>query len=74
MVSVKQNLHLTLQKKLNLNTKLLKILDYKKEQLIAKRPLDMRMNISLFEKKFKIKLKSLNSEINLISKQYKANR
>ena len=61
-------------KKLNLNTKLLKIVDYKKEQLIAKRPLDMRMNISLFEKKFKIKLKSLNSEINLISKQYKANR
>ena len=61
-------------KKLELNTKLLKIIDYKKEQLIAKRPLDMRMNINLFEKKFKIKLKSLNSEINLISKQYKENR
>jgi len=59
-------------KKLKLNTKLLKIVDYKKEQLIAKRPLDMRMNINLFEKRFKIKLKSLNSEINLISKQYKA--
>ena len=42
------------------------------EQLIAKRPLDMRMNINQFEKKFKIKLKSLNSEVNLISKQYKA--
>ncbi len=61
-------------KKLKLNVKLLKVADYKKEHLIAKRPLDMRMNIKLFEKKFKIKLKSLNSEINLISKQYKENR
>ncbi len=61
-------------KKLNLNTKLLKIIDYKKEQLIAKRPLDMRMNINLFEKKFNIKLKSLNSEINLMSKEYKSIR
>jgi len=61
-------------KKLKLNTKLLKIIDYKKKQLIAKRPLDMRMNINLFEKKFKVRLKSLNSEINLISKHYKVNR
>ena len=61
-------------KKLKLNTELLKITDYKREQLIAKRPLDMRMNINLFEKKFQIKLKSLNSEINLISKEYKSKR
>ena len=70
----KANFAINFEKKLKLNTTLLKIVDYKKEQLIAKRPLDMRMNINQFEKRFMIKLKSLNSEINLISKQYKTNR
>jgi len=61
-------------KKLKLNTKLLKVVDYKKDLLIAKRPLDMRMNINLFEKNFHVRLKSLNNEINLVSRQYKVIR
>ncbi len=58
-------------KKLNLDTKLLKVTNYKKEFLIAKRPLDMRMNVKFFERKFRTRLKSLNYEINLISKCYR---
>ena len=61
-------------KKLKLNTKLLKVVDYKKDLLIAKRPLDMRMNINLFEKNFHVRLKSLNNEINLVSRKYKVIR
>ena len=60
-------------KKLKLNTKLLKVVYYKKNLLTAKRPLDMRMNVNLFEKNFNVILKDLNNEINLVSKQYKNN-
>jgi len=60
-------------KKLKLNTKLLKIVCYKKNLLTAKRPLDMRMDINFFEKKFNVILKDLNYEINLVAKQYKNN-
>jgi dTDP-4-dehydrorhamnose reductase len=58
-------------KKLNLNTKLLKFVEYKKGMLFATRPLDMRMNSKSFENKFKVVLKDLNYEINLTSKKYK---
>ncbi len=58
-------------KKLNLNTNLIKFIDYKKNMLLAKRPLDMRMNVKRFENKFNVVLKDLNYEINLLSKEYK---
>ena len=58
-------------KKLKLDTKLLKVVCYKKNFLTAKRPLDMRMDINFFEKNFKVILKDLNHEINLVAKQYK---
>jgi len=58
-------------KKLNLNTNLIKFIDYKKNVLLAKRPLDMRMNVKRFENKFTVVLKDLNYEINLLSKEYK---
>ena len=57
-------------KKLKLNTKLIKIVKYKRKFLTAKRPLDMRMNIDLFEKKFNTSLKNTNHELNLVIKQY----
>jgi len=58
-------------KKLNLNTNLIKFIDYKKKMLLAKRPLDMRMNVKRFENKFNVVIKDLNYEINLLSKEYK---
>ena len=58
-------------KKLNLNTNLIKFIDYKKNMLLAKRPLDMRMNVKRFENRFNVVLKDLNYEINLLSKEYK---
>ena len=61
-------------KKLNLNTKLLKFVDYKKKTLLAKRSLDMRMNVKSFENKINVVLKDLNYEINLLSKEYKKNK
>ena len=39
--------------------------------LLAKRPLDMRMNVKRFENKFNVVIKDLNYEINLLSKEYK---
>ena len=44
-------------KKLNLNTNLIKFIDYKKKMLLAKRPLDMRMNVKRFENKFNVVIK-----------------
>ena len=58
-------------KKLNLNTNLIKFIDYKKKMLLAKRPLDMRMNVKRFENKFNVVIKDLNYEIDLLSKEYK---
>ena len=58
-------------KKLNLNTNLIKFIDYKKKMLLAKRPLDMRMNVKRFDNKFNVVIKDLNYEINLLSKEYK---
>ena len=58
-------------RKLKLNSKLLKFVDYKKKMLLAKRPLDMRMNVKSFENKFNVVLKSFDYEINLITKEYK---
>ncbi len=58
-------------KKLKLNTNFLEVVNYKKKILIAKRPLDMRMDSNYFKKKFNILLGNSNYEINLVSKQYK---
>ena len=57
-------------KKLKLNTKLIKIVKYNRKFLTAKRPLDMRMNLNFFEKKFNTFLKKTNHELNLTTKQY----
>ena len=56
-------------KKLNINKKYKKI-NYNNKYI--KRPLDMRMNVKKFEKKFKIKLPNIYSEANKLIKEYKS--
>ena len=55
---------------LKLDTSSIKEINYTKKYSIAKRPLDMRLNSSFFEKKINIKTKNTLSEIKLIIKDY----
>ena len=57
-------------KKLKLDTSLIKKVSLKDLKLFAKRPKDMRMQVSLFEKKFKFKFNLLDREINKVVKNY----
>ena len=45
-------------------------INYTKKCSIAKRPLDMRLNSSFFEKKINIRTKNTLSEVKLIIKDY----
>ena len=56
--------------KLKLDTSLIKKVSLKDLKLFAKRPKDMRMQVSLFEKKFKFKFNLLDREINKVVKNY----
>ena len=58
---------------LKLDTSSIKEINYTKKYSIAKRPLDMRLNSSFFEKKINIKTKNTLSEIKLIIKDYMIN-
>jgi dTDP-4-dehydrorhamnose reductase len=57
-------------KKLNLNRKNLKDINLNKVKKIVKRPKDMRLNVNLFEKTFKIQLPKINEVINKICSNY----
>jgi dTDP-4-dehydrorhamnose reductase len=59
-----------LAKKLNLNTQNLKDINLNKVKKIVQRPKDMRLNVDLFEKTFKIKLPKINKVINKIYFSY----
>ena len=66
----KANMSFLFAKKLELNTNLLTSIDYKKKNLVAIRPKDMRLNLKKFEKKFKINIHSTKSEIYKLCKDY----
>lgn len=57
-------------KRLSLSTKYVKLGNLRDENLIAKRPYNMSMNIELFEKTFKKKLPNINTCINKITADY----
>ena len=57
-------------KKLNLDKSLIKCVKLKDLNFYAKRPKDMRMNVSKFEKKFDYKFKTLDYELNSVIKYY----
>ena len=57
-------------KKLNLDKSLIKKVALRDLSLLAKRPKDMRMRVSLFEKKFKFKFNSLDTELSKVTKDY----
>lgn len=58
-------------KKLNLDTKNLKDINLNKVKKIVQRPKDMRLNVNLFEKTFKIKLPKINEVIDKVCSGYK---
>ena len=53
------------------NKNLINKTNYKEKNLLAKRPLDMSMKISKFEKHFCIKLPNVQAEINKLRKEYR---
>ena len=57
-------------KKLNLDTKNMKDINLNKVKKIVQRPNDMRLNVNLFEKTFKIKLPKINKVIDKIYFSY----
>ncbi len=60
-------------KKLNLKLINYEIISYKGKFLKVLRPKDMRMNVTKFEKKFKIPLPKINHEIDCLVNEYKKN-
>ena len=57
--------------KLNLNLNLINKISYKNIKLKVKRPLDMRMQVGLLNKKLDLKITSLKQEINMALRDYK---
>jgi dTDP-4-dehydrorhamnose reductase len=57
--------------KLNLNLNLINKISYKNLKLKVKRPLDMRMQVGLLNKKLHLKITSLKQEINMALRDYK---
>jgi len=57
--------------KLNLNLNFINKISYKNLKLKAKRPMDMRMQVGLLNKKLNSKITSLKQEINIAIKDYK---
>jgi dTDP-4-dehydrorhamnose reductase len=57
-------------KKLNLNTKNIQDINSNKVKKIVQRPKDMRLNVDLFEKTFKIKLPKINKVIDEVCSGY----
>ena len=57
--------------KLNFDFKLLNKVNYKKNLLLAKRPLDMSLSVKNFERDFNMKLPFVNDEIIKLSREYK---
>ena len=55
---------------MNLNLKNIKKINFINNKKNTLRPNDMRLNISLFEKTFKIKLPNLNDVIKKVAKSY----
>ena len=67
----KANFAYKLCKSLKFDVKQLKKTNYEKKTFGVERPLDMSLNVLKFEKKFKIKLPSVKSEILKLMKEYK---
>jgi dTDP-4-dehydrorhamnose reductase len=57
-------------KGLKLNTRCVKVINYKYSNLLAKRPLDMSLNVTKFEKIFNIKLPKVTKEIKKLAQDY----
>ena len=57
-------------KELKLNTRSINVLNYKYSNFLAKRPLDMSLNVTKFEKIFNTKLPKVTKEIKKLAKEY----
>ena len=66
----KANFAKLLCKELKLSIRSVNVISYKYSKFLAKRPLDMSLNVTKFEKTFKTKLPKVTREIKKLAKEY----